>query len=67
MVADSDLPYFLGYSAQRGRGIGALAQIIWRSGIPFLRRYFVPAAKRVGADLIDLAAPKIGNILAGRK
>ena len=32
-----------------------------------LRRYIVPAAKRVGADLIELAAPEIGNILAGRK
>ena len=26
MVADSDLPYFRGYSRQRGRGFGALAQ-----------------------------------------
>ena len=32
-----------------------------------MRRYVVPAAKRVGADLIELAAPEIGNVLAGRK
>ena len=67
MVADSDLPCFRGYSRQRGRGFGALAQTIGRTAIPFLRRYVVPAAKRVGADLIELAAPEIGNVLAGRK
>ena len=67
MVADSDLPYFRGYSRQRGRGFGALAQTIGRTAIPFLRRYVVPAAKRVGNDLIELAAPEIGNVLAGRK
>ena len=67
MVAESDLPYFRGYSRQRGRGFGALAQTIGRTAILFLRRYLVPAAKRVGADLIELAAPEIVNILAGRK
>ena len=67
MVADSDLPYFRGYSRQRGRGFGALAQIIGRTAFPFLRRYVVPAAKRVGADLLDIAAPEIGNVLTGKK
>ena len=32
-----------------------------------MRRYVVPAAKSVGADLIELAAPEIGSLLAGRK
>ena len=50
MVADSDLPYFRGYSRQRGRGFGALAQTIGRS-----------------ADLLDIAAPEIGNVLTGKK
>ena len=67
MVADSDLPYFRGYTRQRGRGFGALAQTIGRTAIPFLRRYVVPAAKRVGADLLDIAAPEIGNVLTGKK
>ena len=67
MVADSDLPYFRGYSRQRGRGFGALAQTIGRTAIPFLRRYVVSAAKRVGADLIELAAQEIGNVIAGTK
>ena len=67
MVADSHLPYFRGYSRQRGRGFGALAQTIGRTAIPFLGRYVVPAAKRVGADLLDIAAPEIGYVLAGKK
>ena len=67
MVADSDLPFFRGYPRQRGRGFGALAKTIERTAIPFLRQYVVPAAKKVGADLIELAAPEIGNVLAGRK
>ena len=67
MVAVSDLPYFRGYSGQRGRGFGASAKTIWRTAIPFLRRYVVPAAKRVGADLLDIAAPEIKNVLTGKK
>ena len=67
MVEKSDLPYFRRYSRQSGRGFGDLSQTIGRTAIPFLRRYVVPAAKRVGADLIELAALEIGNVLAGRK
>ena len=66
MVADSGLPYFRGYSRQRGRGFGALAQTIGKTAV-FLRQYVVPAAKRVGADLIELAAPEVGNVIDGRK
>ena len=60
MFADSDLPYFLRYAKQRGRGFGAFAQTIGRRAIPFLKRYVVPAAKRV-------AAPEIGNVLTWKK
>ena len=67
MVADSDIPYFRGYSRQRGRGFGALAQTIGRTAIPFLRRYVVPAAKGVGADMLDMAAPENGNVPTGKK
>ena len=67
MVADSDLPYFRGYLRQRGRGFGALAQTTGRTAIPFLRRFGVPAAKRVGADLLDIATPEIGKVLTGKK
>ena len=49
------------------RGFEALAQTIGRTAIPSFRRYVVPAAKNVGADLFELAAPEIENVLAGRK
>ena len=40
-----------GTERQRGRSFGALAQVVGRTAIPFLGKYIVPAAKRVGADL----------------
>ena len=62
-----EIPYYRGVGRQRGRGFGALAQVIGRTAIPFLRKYFVPAAKRVGADLLEFAAPEIGEVISGRK
>ena len=69
MVASNqvEIPYYRGIGRQRGRGFGALAQVIGRTAIPFLRKYIVPAAKRVGADLLELAAPEIGNVITGKK
>ena len=52
---------------QRGWGFGALAQVIRRNAIPFLRKYVVPAAKRVGADLLEFAVPEIAEVVSGRK
>ena len=46
-----EFPYYRAVGRQRGRGFGALAQVIGRTAIPFLRKYVVPAAKCVGADL----------------
>ena len=62
-----EIPYYRGVGRQRGRGCVALAQGIGRTAIPFLRRYIVPAAKRVGADLLEFAAPEIGEVISGRK
>ena len=67
MVASAELPYFRGHGRQRGRGFGALAQTIGRTAIPFIRRYIVPAAKRIGSDLLEAAAPEIGDVITGRK
>ena len=52
---------------QRGRGFGALAQVNGRTAIPFLSKYVVPAAKRVGADLLEFAVPEIAEVVSGRK
>ena len=45
-----EIPYFRAVGRQRGWRFGALAQVIRRTAIPFLRKYIVPVAKRVGAD-----------------
>ena len=61
MVAQSpaNFPIFCGHARQRGRGFGALAQTLGRIAIPFIKKYLVPAAKRIGADLFEIAAPEI--------
>ena len=62
-----EIPYYRAVGRQRGRGLGALAQNIGRTAVPFLREYVVPAAKRIGADLLEFAAPEIGEVISGRK
>ena len=62
-----EIPYYRGVGQQRGRGFGALAQVIGRTAIPFLRKYIVPAAKRVGADLLEFAVPERAESVSGRK
>ena len=61
------IPFDRGIGRQRGRGFGALAQVIGRTAVPFLPKYIVPAAKRVGADLLEFAAPEIAEVVKGRK
>ena len=51
-----EIPFYRGIGRQRGRGFGALPQVFGRTAIPFLRKYIVPDAKRVGADLLKFAA-----------
>ena len=62
-----EIPYYKTVGRQRGRGFGALAQTIGRTAIPFLRKYIVPAARRVGADLLEFAVPEIAELVSGRK
>ena len=69
MIAQNsaDFLIFWGHARQRGRGFGALAQNLGRTAIPFIKKYIVPAAKRIGADLFEIAAPEIGKVVSGRK
>ena len=69
MVASKqvEIPYYRGVGRQRGRGLRALAQGVGRTTIPFLRKYIVPAAKHIGADMLEFAAPEIGEVISGRK
>ena len=62
-----EIPYYRAVGRQRGRGFGALAQVFGRTAIPFLRKYVVPAAKRIGADMLEFAVPEIGEVFSGRK
>ena len=61
------IPYYRVVGRKRGRGFRALAQVIGRTAIPFLRKNIVPAAKRVGADLLEFAVPEIAEVVSGRK
>ena len=62
-----EIPYYRAVGRQRGRGFGALAQVIGRTAVPFLRKYVVPAAKRIGADMLEFAVPEIAEVVSGRK
>ena len=69
MVAsrEVEIPHYRGVGRQRGGGFGALAQVIGRTAIPFLPKHIFPAAKRVGADLLEFAVPEIAGVVSGRK
>ena len=62
-----ELPYYRGSGRKRGRGFRALAQVIGRTAIPFVRKYIVPAAKRVGADLLEFEVPEVADVVSGKK
>ena len=69
MVAsrELELPYYRGVTRQRGRGFGALAQVIGRTAVPFVKKFIVPAARRVGADLLEYAVPEMAEVIIGKK
>ena len=62
-----EIPYYRAVGRQRGRGFGALAQVIGRTAVPFLRKYVVPAAKLIGADMLEFAVPEVAEVVSGRK
>ena len=62
-----EIPYYRAVGKQTGRGFGALAQVIGRSAIPFLRKYVAPAANPLGADMLELAAPEVGEVISGKE
>ena len=62
-----ELPYYKRFGRQRGRGFGALSQVFGRTAIPFLNKYSVPAAERVGSDLLEFALPEIAEVVSCRE
>ena len=69
MVAprEVEIPFYRVFGRQRGQGFGTLAQVIGRTAIPRLRKYIVPAAKRVGADLLEFVVPENSEVVSARK
>jgi len=62
-----EFPFHGGVGRPRGPGFGRLVQVIGRTAIPFLGNYIVPAAKRVGADVLDFPAPEVAEVVSDRK
>ena len=69
MVAQNsaDFPIFRRHTRKRERGFGALAQTLGRTANPFIKKNLVPAAKRIGGDLFEIAASEIGEVFIERK
>ena len=62
-----EIPFYRGICRQHGRGFSASAESFGRTSIPFSREFIVPAARRVGADLLDFAAPGTEEVVSGRR
>ena len=62
-----EIPFFRAVGRKRGRGFGALAKVIGRTAISFLRKYIVPAAKLVGSNLLEFAVPGNAEVVSGTK
>ena len=63
----ASLPHFSGHYRQRGGGFGALAAGIGRAAIPFARRVILPAAKKLGKELLMSAAPELIDVAMKKK
>ena len=44
-----------------------VAQVIGRTAILFLRKFLLPAAKRVSDDLLEIAVPEVAVVASGEK
>ena len=66
MMDSYSLLYFKRVPRQRERGFGALARTVARNTLPLLKKYVLPAAKKIGRDVIESAIPEIGGVLSGQ-
>ena len=60
----SSLSYFSGHYRQRGSGFGALASGIHRITLPLARKFILPAAKRVGKELLLQSVPELVDVVS---
>ena len=63
----ANLPHFSGHYRQRGSGFGALALGIGRVALPLARKFVIPAAKKIGKELLIQAAPELIEVATKRK
>ena len=63
----SSLPYFSGHYRQRRSGFGALASGIGRITLPLARKFILPAAKRVGKELLLQSVPELVDVVSKKK
>ena len=63
----SALPYFFGHYRQRGSGFGFLANGIGRIALPIARKFILPAAKRVGKELLLQSVPELMDVVSKKK
>ena len=63
----SALPHFSGHYRQRGSGFGALASGIGRIALPLARKFIIPAAKRVGKELLLQSVPELMDVVSKKK
>ena len=61
------MPYFSGHYRQGGSGFGVLASGIGRIAIPLARKFILPAAKRVGKELLLQSVPELVNVVSKKK
>ena len=61
------MPHFSGHYRQRDSGFGALVMGIGRVALPLARKFIVPAAKRIGNELLVQAAPELIDIATRKK
>ncbi len=64
--AQASMPYFSGAARQRGRGLGSLALSIGRTALPIFKKFIVPAAKRIGRNVMQDALPEVMDVVSGR-
>ena len=65
--ASSSMPHFSGYYRQRGSGFGALAAGIGRFALPIARKFILPAAKKIGRELLVQGTPELVNVVTSKK
>ena len=63
----ASLPHFSGHYRQRGSRFGAFAASIGRVAMSFARRVILPAAKKLGRELLMSAAPELIDVAMKKK